>query len=236
MAFFSKANPTAFPTIATSKTASQDSHRRLPSTTMDFFLVWRIETSPIDGVTDRAPTVRELDGVAEATVSWLTDTLPTLDTIDSGVSINTVTAAVATSQYNPNSRLPHSVGMDVQVTFDAASVSSLPRDMTTILSGIDRRDLSTFVYDYLRKSGLSNSLFQYSRDSATYVIQETSTGTTAPTPTPQLRATPTVTTVSTPGAFASQKRLPHTVADRNQDQRLSARASVLWISFHSFLI
>lgn len=197
-------------TMASLSTADQnaviDQHdgRRLASTTLVFFMIWRIETSPIPGITDRAPVVKELDGVAEATASWLTDILPAIDTIDAAVTVTSVTATGATSQYNPSSRFPHSVSMDVQVTLDAASSAALPEDMKSVLSGIGLRNMRTFVYDYLRKSGGSDSIFQYSRDSATYVVQESTFGNIAPVPTPQHRVPvnphPTLPPTSGPAA------------------------------------
>ena len=185
MASFSAADQTA--------AINQHDDRRLASTTLDFFMIWRIETSPIPGITDRAPVTGELNGVAEATQMWLTDILPTIDTIDAGVTVNSVTAKGATSHYNPSIRFPHLVSMNVEITFDAPSSALLPEDMKTVLSGIGLSNMRTFVYDYLRKSGGSDSLFQYSRDTATYVVQETTVGNTAPAPTPQLHSTPAPT-------------------------------------------
>ena len=164
------------------------SRRHLKSTVVPFFMVWRIQINPNVGVTDRAPKMSEVQGVADATAQWLTTVLSSVG--GAGVTVQQVTAAVATSKWEPAKSFPHSISLDVQVTLESSSSSAaLPTDATDLLSDVGLRDLRAFVTTYLRASGGSSSIFQYSRDTATYIIQETNNRNPPPTPTaapPQL--------------------------------------------------
>ena len=154
--------------------------------TMPLYLTWRIQIDSKDSlddpVVDRAATLQEARGVAQATDEWLKDQMETPKALaDAGVTIDQVSCTLAAFDWGPGQYFPHHVSTNCELTFGVAADASMA--VAAISDNVVNLSVTDFYFKYLRFSGGMSSIFRNSRV-VNYSVHEKATPQTSPEPTP----------------------------------------------------